>query len=402
MPYPSWVRAIYSARKYLSGQITHANNVTKEKETVSFLQQLGMKIESIIKRGSDTFHYLIHPSVFWTKAAYKAACEELNSLPENERQSTAVVASFPPLGPLIVGYKLATKYDLPLCLDYRDLWIGLGKTAPAHASPVRLLQLINVYCRKRIERKASIAVVISEGQREMHTEQSELKTAVIPNGFDFSKKKRNGTRKKKDTSLIIIRHLGLIYPPNRTPQPLLNALRGIHDASHKLHVEFYGTQPDLLLPMICESGCEAICSIYPQVPHTTSLELQQNADLLLLLDWSDENVKGVTAAKVFEYLASERPILLVGATEKSELKQLIQSSNAGYVFGTDPELIRKFLQDMIRRPQKYLHPRPISTIALQYDRKLLAEKYLQLIYRLIEEKNLERATQHYTAPFGAV
>jgi len=388
VPYPYWIRAVYSTRNYLSGSDTGMNDIFSEKSSMFFFRQLGMKIESMIKKTSDTFHYLIHPSLFWVKPAYKVVCAELDSLSEDERRYSAIVASFPSIGPLIVGAKLAKKYDLPLCLDYRDLWIGTGKTVPSRVSPLRLLQPFNNYCRNRIENRASAAVVVSEEQKKVHEQQSQLKVAVIPNGFDFSKKVENQHKTTKCVFPIIIRYLGLIYPPNRTPQPLFEALSNIHNAPRKMHVEFYGTHPDQLLPLIQKSSCEAACSIYQSVPHRTSLELQQSADLLLLLDWSDENIKGVLTGKVFEYLASGRPILLIGAPEQSELAKLVRATDAGYVFGSDPKPIEEFMQKLIQSPQEYLKPRPISKIALQYDRKLLAKKYLRLIDGLMKHKLL--------------
>ena len=56
-----------------------------------------------------------------------------------------------------------------------------------------------------------------------------------------------------------------------------------------------------------------------------SIALQQQADILVLLESGDPEVKGILTGKVFEYLATDKPILLLGPGEGSELHALLTS-----------------------------------------------------------------------------
>jgi len=347
-----------------------------------------MKIESHIKLESDRMNWCVHPSFFWVKNAYKVACNELSLLSANERRSVVVVASFPPIGPLLVGKKLADVWSTPLCIDYRDVWFGLGVTQVSRISPLNVLYLFNAYLRHCIEKSACAAVVVSEGQKTMHEAQSDLAATTIPNGVDFAL--LSGSRYQRSSKIfpITIRYFGRIFPPNRTPKPLLEALAAIPNKERKFHVEFYGTSPDQLLPLIHQWGCAHVCSIHPLLSHEKCLELQRSADMLLHLDWRDENSRGVISGKVYEYLVSGRPILLIGGSTQSDLAKLIWSAHAGYVLGDVPESIREFLRVLVHVPHEYLKPRSISNLVLQYDRKRLAGVYLRMLDQLAEQGSL--------------
>ena len=52
--------------------------------------------------------------------------------------------------------------------------------------------------------------------------------------------------------------------------------------------------------------------INDRVSYAESIDLQMNADVLLLLQWNDEKELGNVPGKVFEYIAARRPVLGLG------------------------------------------------------------------------------------------
>lgn len=61
---------------------------------------------------------------------------------------------------------------------------------------------------------------------------------------------------------------------------------------------------------------------------TSCLGKERESQLLLLLNWNNPKEHGVYTGKVFEYLATRRPILAVGAP-KGVLSILMQETGAG-------------------------------------------------------------------------
>ena len=68
---------------------------------------------------------------------------------------------------------------------------------------------------------------------------------------------------------------------------------------------------------------------------------QQSADVLLLLLWSDPREAGVYTGKLFEYIGSGRPILVVGGAQ-GVAADLIRSRALGVV-ASEPNAIAKVL-----------------------------------------------------------
>jgi hypothetical protein len=56
---------------------------------------------------------------------------------------------------------------------------------------------------------------------------------------------------------------------------------------------------------------------------------QRESQLLLLLNGSSEEERGIYTGKVFEYLAAQRPILYVGGIENDVISRLLQETNTG-------------------------------------------------------------------------
>jgi hypothetical protein len=85
------------------------------------------------------------------------------------------------------------------------------------------------------------------------------------------------------------------------------------------------------------------------VPYRCALKLQMEADILLLLQWSDKRDEGNIPGKIFEYLYARRPILFIGY-EHGIAARLIRERRGGLVSNT-PELIRDQLKTWIEDKQ---------------------------------------------------
>jgi len=77
------------------------------------------------------------------------------------------------------------------------------------------------------------------------------------------------------------------------------------------------------------------------------MQIQEDADALLLLEGSREEDRGVLTGKIFEYIASGTPILSLGSPVGSAIDRVLGNAGTGICAGTSRNKIRQFVADMI-------------------------------------------------------
>jgi hypothetical protein len=76
------------------------------------------------------------------------------------------------------------------------------------------------------------------------------------------------------------------------------------------------------------------------VPYAKSLAAQRHAAALLFVDWMDPRAEGILTGKLFEYLASGRPIFCLGNRADTEAARVVREAHAGTVATTASEVAR--------------------------------------------------------------
>jgi glycosyltransferase involved in cell wall biosynthesis len=110
----------------------------------------------------------------------------------------------------------------------------------------------------------------------------------------------------------------------------------------------------------------------------TTLRLQRATDTLLLITTGNPSETG---QKLYEYLAADRPIFVVG--DRTEAARIVQRAGAGVAAPLeDPEAIARTLAKLVREPAQP----PAGGIARQFDYAALAEQL---------DGELEAAIRHH-------
>jgi hypothetical protein len=110
-------------------------------------------------------------------------------------------------------------------------------------------------------------------------------------------------------------------------------------------LDFYGTDFAVLRQLIEKYQIDDCVQTHSAVSHKESLEIQQTADVLLLLLYNHPLEKGVLTGKLFEYIGSGRPILCIGGAN-SEAAKLIKERGLG-VASDEPKEIAAQLSKWI-------------------------------------------------------
>lgn len=260
--------------------------------------------------------------------------------------------------------------------DYRDLWVKnhLYTGLPVFGWFERRLE-------DQVNLQADLITTVSEALAEKIQRQwPEAKVAVVENGFDPEDLDQVSVDQKTADRLSIV-YTGSIYPGLRDPSPLFEAIKEIKAEQgagclQGLEISFAGAGANLndLIDGYQVSACVKNLGM---LPRHVALQMQRDADALLFLESDRGDAAGVLTGKLFEYLASKRPIWAIGITKDSEAGRLIESSGCGVVFHKDVAAIKMALLQLLG--PSYVRTPDTPGLPAQYTRKYLAEKMLSLV-----------------------
>ncbi len=376
--YKTRTREVLSLYKKVSptGELPHTGFANEKKPTL--LQKISRFI-----RGN---FFLPDPRRGWNSYAYAKACEVI----EQEGIDTVITTS-PPHSTQLIGLKLKRKYpSIKWIADLRDPWsdIYYGKdlyqTSLAKCYNARLE-------RKVLETADEIITVSGECVRNFQSKTSKsLPIHLIPNGYDeddfeiLSQNQGQGSRVKGQgipNHRITISYVGSLAPQYET-ETFVNALKLLSpDVQSKIHLQFVGgTIPAKLQESLSTVNCQLSTVHY--VPHAEAVEYMCNSDMLLLLLPNQIENKGIVTGKLFEYMASGKPVLAVCFKDGDAANILNKYEQEGvFAFGESQniaEYLTRAVESHVADPQR-LATQTNRKAAEAYSRRTLCGKVAEII-----------------------
>lgn len=250
--------------------------------------------------------------------------KSLNILPQflKEKNIDIVISSYAPTAPHSVALELKKEFPhLKWIADMRDeMSQGLGLHLKLRKKYQNLENEIFTY--------ANAVTSVSKPLVDEFASLSNNKNVIfceIRNGYDFELDER-----KADYDVFTISYTGNFYG-DINPTNFLKALNNLlqKDNTKKIHIQFVGVKTHFEIPKLLQDKI----SIVSPVSHSKAIEIMKNSDALLLIHPTNGR-KGVYTGKLFEYLASLKPIIAL-IDEDDVASKLIQKANAGYVCDND-------------------------------------------------------------------
>ncbi len=314
----------------------------------------------------------------WSHSACRAARAHIRAHPGAR---VTIFSTFPPLGPHLAAWQLASSENLPWIADFRDPfpdWSEFSVVRPHHRRVLRWLECA-------IARRAD--VVIANTDEAMVKWQDEFpslngKVHVIWNGFD--PEERIEPLPVPPRNYKSISHIGHLYH-NRTATPILESIARLIAAGRlspaRIRVRLVGsTEPGVLsnqqfLDRARNEGWLDL--VTERIPQREALQIARSSDSLLLLQpQSTTQVPG----KLFEYLQIGRPILaFVQPVSPSE--RLLKRSGVPHrcVYpDSAPEAIDEVVADFFALPT--------TAVALNagFEERFNADNQAQTLHALVQ------------------
>ena len=289
----------------------------------------------------------------------------------SEFKPDIVYASAQPYSALLAGQYAARRAGVPLVAEFRDLW-----TDNHYLNLPRWRAHLDHWMEASVCRNAAALVTISKPLAETLAKRHGRPTEVVYNGFD-PKDVIQSTYSPKETFEIV--YTGIIYPGRRDPSALFRVLKRLGDDAAHVRVRFYGRRLETVRELAEREGVAHLVSLEGEVSYQEALSRQAEADVLLLLLWDTPEERGVLTGKIFEYLASRRPILLIGGGN-GVAAQLLREREAGHAASSD-EALEAQMKLWLRQHAQGGVPYLPASVATGFSR---GDQFAHLESRLIE------------------
>lgn len=242
-------------------------------------------------------------------------------------QYDLILTTAPPMSSHLIGLKLHESTGVTWVADYRDYWTS-DKIEDSYSEPnaqERAKALL-----KLVSKSATAVTAVNRSVGEYVGA-----TRVISNGFDAANASLWNAPERSDRFVIGL--LGTFGPLNPV-EPLFKVLAQIRAGAPKNIdkidiVQVGNIDREQFLSLAEQYGMKAQCQSHGLQPRVESIRLLQQCScyyMSMLPRWGH----GMTSARIFDLLASGRPIFAY-ADPGGEVDKLIGATGNGFCFGDE-------------------------------------------------------------------
>lgn len=278
---------------------------------------------------------------------------------------------------VITSYKLAKKFQKPLVVDIRDLWVD---------HPFKEItfynKILNSYWEKKILKFADKVIVVTPGLKKHYNEKYSFldnKMEVVTNGFDIENSEYGN---RINNTAITFTFAGNFYK-NLSPEDIFDAIPD--NINEKIKLQFIGNfrnQFWKLKQRFEERKLQNVeIEILPRMVKNKLYKYLDSADVLLIFLPPGEKYESILTTKLFDYLLHKKPILAF-CSLKGDLAGFIKKGNLGFIAEAGNvkdgnKIIRKILD--LKKYHKLHDIQRDEEFVNQYSRKNLTKQLAEII-----------------------
>jgi glycosyltransferase involved in cell wall biosynthesis len=276
---------------------------------------------------------------YWIKPSVKFLLDYLKTNPVD-----VIVSTGPPHSMHMIALKVTQQTGIKWVADFRDPWTNIDyyKDLMLSASADKLHHQME----KDVVTKADEVIVVGNTMKQEFESQFNRKIYVITNGFDTTDFPVQQSSATKD---FVIAHVGTLVR-TRNPLALWEAINSLgnnkDELKQHLRLRLTGKVDISVKKAIADHDLEDVTDYVDYLSHDKVVLEQMNATLLLLVLNDTPNSKGILTGKLFEYMASGRPILAIGPVD-GDAAAILKESGSGVCFDfKDVNGIKNYLTEM--------------------------------------------------------
>lgn len=328
-PYELYKRVL--KRSGHSKEAVEVNPVNAQKKT--FFQKAAMWIRGNFFR-PDPRCLWIDPSVRYLKKYLE------------EHPVDLIVSTGPPQSMHLIGMKLSERTGLPWIADFRDPWTKIFYFK--HLSMTKATEKWHKKMEKKVLDNASLVVAVSPLVQKEFQSVTNTRVELVTNGFDdcdFETEINKEAFGGKDKDFVIT-HTGL-FAADGNPTILWDVLaekcQKDEDFRRLLKIKLIGKTDEKILLSLEERNLNGVVVDMGYQPHSVAVKEQREASVLILPLRKEPEYKAVLPGKLFEYMASLRPVLGIGQSDGAMSMILDRTKTGNVLEWDDKESISTFI-----------------------------------------------------------
>ena len=304
---------------------------------------------SKVKRFVRGNFFIPDPRRGWNKFAFTQACKII------EREGIQhIVTTSPPHSTQLIGLKLKKKYPyIKWIADLRDPWTDIYYYNQFY--PTFISTAIDRRYEKSVLDGADKIITVGKSLRELFVTKSpqiDNKTIIITNGYDEEDLKGIRSVIPLNFTISYVGTLSDAYPIGG----FLKAVRELRSDGKDIYLRFIGavspSSRDIIRTTLADSGIEFI----PYVEHPEALRQMLSSNLLLLIIPDHVSNKSIITGKIFEYMATGKPILCLGP-QNGDAACILKEAGSGNTYDYyDIEGLKFFISQTINGEYSIRNP----------------------------------------------
>ncbi len=352
---------VFEIQKYFGGTAPSAISSGKP----GFFSDLKKTVGNFV-RGN---FFIPDARVTWVKPSVRFLSEYLA-----KNKVDVIVSSGPPHSMHLIAQQLKAKFGIPWLADFRDPWMEILDFHGFKTSWLSRKKHQSLFTEVLAD--ADSVVVAHNTVRNNFQKLTDTKVTAITNGYDEVDFKVSAPLNLPNTKFKIV-FVGILYDILNS-SALWKAMKDLIEEDQgfkeKLQLIFVGKVHNAAMRDIHDNSLLPYAIFTGYVNHTEAIAYERAADLLLLLTPSNPELKYVIPGKLFEYMATAKPILCT-AQPDNDSAQILREANAGVVVHPDDILAIKhalksgvaFAPNMAT-VQKYERKQLTASLAQEMDR----------------------------------
>jgi glycosyltransferase involved in cell wall biosynthesis len=311
--------------------------------------------------------FLPDPRKGWNKYAIRKASDIIEKTGIKH-----IITTSPPHSTQLIGLKIKKKYpEIKWIADLRDPWTDIYYYKQFY--PTFFSKRIDSNYEKKVLNNSDKIITVGTSLKNIFSSKQkgiESKIEVITNGYDDKDFKGVEPTNPAKLTITYVGTLSDIYPV----EGLVAALKRMKQEGIDFVLWFVGSASEKTRQLILANIPDTSVEFLPYVIHSEAVKYMLSSTILLLIIPSHQSNKSILTGKLFEYLATGKPILCLGPTD-GDAAEIIKSVGAGSVFNYNSnDAIYQFL---VQSSGKIVQPP--GTGKLIYSRKELTRQLSMIL-----------------------